>query len=104
MSKEPKYNSNFKSNIKSIKAAARNRQVKKKIKTFISKLYHQVESYKKDKSDSNKAFVKDLMIKVESVIMKARNDVLKNNTASRKVSRIAQYVNSALGGDLQNRV
>ena len=82
------HKSAIKAHKQSLKRALRNKSTKSKIKTFTKKLEQLVES-----KDFEKA--KSTLSQVQSVIMKSvTKKVLKLNTASRKVSRLAKKVKS----------
>lgn len=88
---------NHKSAIKahkvSLKNAARNKSTKSRIKTFIKK----VEKYVKEKNISQ---AWETFKKTESVIMKAvSKKILKLNTASRKVSKLAKKIKELEGNN-----
>ena len=69
------------------KAAARNKAVKSGVKTAVKKVRVAVENGDKQAAD-------EALLKAASTIDKARaKGVLKKNTASRKVSRLARAVN-----------
>ena len=69
------------------KAAARNKAVKSGVKTAVKKVRAAVESGDKQAAD-------EALLKATSTIDRARaKGVIKKNTASRKVSRLAQAVN-----------
>ena len=68
------------------KAAARNRAIKSGVKTAVKKVRTAVEG-------GDQAAAKEALTNATSVIDKAKaKGVLKKNTASRKVSRLAQTV------------
>ena len=82
------HKSAIKAHKQSLKRALRNKSTKNKIKTYTKKL----EEVIKLKNFEN---AKSTLSQIESVIMKAvTKKVLKLNTASRKVSRLAQKVKS----------
>lgn len=82
------HKSAIKAHKQSLKRALRNKATKSKIKTFTKKLEQLVDSKDFEKAQST-------LGQVESVIMKAvTKKVLKLNTASRKVSRLAKKVKS----------
>ena len=82
------HKSAIKAHKQSLKRALRNKSTKSKIKTYTRKL----EQLVKLKNFEN---AKSTLSQVESIIMKAvTKKVLKLNTASRKVSRLAQKVKS----------
>ncbi len=65
----------------------RNKSVKSKVKTYVKKVEAAIES-------GDKAAANEALLKATSEIDKAqRKGVLHKNTASRKVSRLAQAVN-----------
>jgi small subunit ribosomal protein S20 len=82
------HKSAIKAHKQSLKRALRNKSIKSKIKTLTKKLEQLVNS-----KDFEKA--KSTLGQVESAIMKSvTKKVLKLNTASRKVSRLAKKVKS----------
>lgn len=76
-----------KRNLTNEKAAARNKAVKTGVKTAVKKVRAAVEN-------GDKEAAKEALLKATSTIDRAKTKgVLKKNTASRKVQRLAQAVN-----------